>query len=97
MIDDDESSCYSGGMHLLGKPDAEIEASLDLTDAIEWIDMPGMYLVGDRPARPLRDGEGFRLKDEGLRRVIRCRPCERYQEYEFIFNPYGYIRLESEQ
>jgi hypothetical protein len=35
-------------MHLLGKPDAEIEASLDLTDAIEWMDMPGMYLVGDR-------------------------------------------------
>jgi hypothetical protein len=97
LNDDDESSYYSCGMHLLGQPDAEIEASLDLKDAIEWMDMLGMYLVGDRPARPLRDGERFRLKDEGLRRVIRCRPCERYQEDEFIFNPYGYIRLESEQ
>lgn len=96
LLDDDERFYYSCGMHLLGKPDAEIEASLAPTDAIEWMDMLGMYLIGDRPTRPLRDGEGFRLKDEGPRRVIRCRPCARYEEDEFIFNPYGYIRLESE-
>lgn len=97
LIDDDDGFYYSCGMHLLGQPDAEIDASLDLTDALQWMDMRGMYLLGDRPTRPLRDGKGFRLNDEGPRRVMRYRPCERYAEDEFIFNPYGYIRLESEQ
>ncbi len=97
MIDDDECTYYSCGMHLLGKPDAEIETSLDLADAVEWMDLLGLYLVADRPTRPLKDGEGFRLKDEGPRRVIRYQPCERYEEDEFVFNPYGYIRLEREQ
>lgn len=94
LIDDDESFYYSCGMHLLGQPDAEIEASLDLTDALQWMDMLGMYLLGDRQTRPLQDGDGFRLKDDGPRCVIRFQPCERYEEDEFIFNPYGYIRLE---
>ena len=29
--------------------------------------------------------------------VRRFRPCERYEEDEFLFNPYGYIRLEPEE
>lgn len=97
IFDDDEGIYYSCGMHLLGKRDAEIEASLELSDALEWMDLLGLYLVGDRPARPLKDGEGFRLKDEGPRRVISFQPCERYEEDDFMFNPYGYIRLEREQ
>lgn len=94
---DDEESYYSCGMHLLGRPDAEIEASLDMADALEWMDLFGLYLVGDRPTRRLKDGEGFRLKDEGPRRIMRIRQCERYEEEEFKFNPYGYIRLESDE
>jgi hypothetical protein len=97
MIDDDEAVYYSCGMHLLGLCDIEIETSLDLADAIEWMDLLGLYLAGDRPTRPLKDREGFRLKDEGPRRVIRLRPCERYQDDEFMFNPYGYIRLEPDE
>lgn len=93
LFDDDEGVYYSCGMHLLGKSDAEIESSVALPDAIQWMDMLAMYLVGDRPKRPLRDGEGFRFKDEGPRRLIRFHPCSRYEEDEFIFNPYGYIRL----
>jgi hypothetical protein len=94
MIDDDEAVYYSCGMHLLGGCDVEIQTSLDLADALEWMDLLGLYLVGDRPTRPLNDGDGFRLKDEGPRRVMRFRPCERYEEDGFMFNPYGYIRLE---
>ena len=97
MIDDDESVYYSCGMHLLGECDAEIDASLDLADAVEWMDLLGLYLVGDRPTRPRKDGEGFRLKDKGPRRVMRFRPCERYEEDGFMFNPYGYIRLDPDE
>jgi hypothetical protein len=97
IIDDDEAVYYSCGMHLLGQRDVEIEAGLDLADALEWMDLLGLYLAADRPTRPLKDGEGFRLKDEGPRRVMRFRPCKRYEEDEFKFNPYGYIRLEPDK
>jgi hypothetical protein len=96
LIDEDEAVYYSCGMHLLGEPDIEIETRLELADALMWMDLLGLYLVGDRPTRPLKDGEGFRLKDEGPRRVMRFRPCERYDEDGFMFNPYGYIRLEPD-
>lgn len=92
-----EAVYYSCGMHLLGKPDIEIDSSLEVMASIEWIDLLGLYLVADRPTRPLKDGEGFRLKDEGPRRIMHFRPCQRYEEDEFIFNPYGYIRLEADE
>lgn len=97
LIDDDDGVYYSCGMHLLGAPDAEIDASLDLTDAIEWIDLLGLFLVGERPKRPLKNGEGLRFGDEGPRRVMRFRRCARYEEDDFLFNPYGYIRLEPDK
>src|SRR5262245_39245573 len=80
MIDHDEAVYYSCGMQLLGERDIEIETGLDLRDALEWMDLLGLYLVGDRPTRRLKDGEGFRLKDEGTRRVMRFWPCVRYEE-----------------
>jgi hypothetical protein len=95
LIDDDETVLYSCGMHLLGKRDVEIEASLDLEAALDWIELLGLYLVADRPKRPVKDGGGFRLKDSGPRRIMRFEPCRRYEEDEFLFNPYGYIRLEA--
>lgn len=60
------------------------------------MDLLGLYLVSDSPKRPVNDGEGFRLKDEGPRRVIRFLPCEQIEEDDFMFNPYGYIRLEPD-
>ncbi len=65
MIDADENVYYSCGMHLLSEPDVEIESSLKLTDALQWMDLLRLYLAGDRPTRPLKDGEGFCLKDDG--------------------------------
>jgi hypothetical protein len=92
-----EAVYYSCGMHLLGERDIEIESSLALGPALEWTDLLGLYLVGDRPRRPLKDGEGFRLKDAGPRRVMRFSPCKRYEADGFMFNPYGYIRLEPDK
>jgi hypothetical protein len=93
--DDDDGVYYSCGMHLLGQRDVEIESTLDVASAVEWIDLLGLYLVADQPTRPVRDGDGFRLRDEGPRRVMRLRPCARYDDDEFFYSPYGYIRLEN--
>jgi hypothetical protein len=94
--DTNTSTLYSVGMHLLGKPDTEVDDSLDYSSALEWIDLMGLYLIADKPQRPVLDGEGFRLHDEGPRRIIRHVACQRYEEDEFFFNPYGYNRLVSE-
>jgi hypothetical protein len=95
LFDEDEAVYYSCGMHLLGARDIEIESSLDLDTALEWIDLLSLYLVADRSLnRPVKDGEGFRLLDAGPRRAMRFGQCRRYEQDEFMFNPYGYIRLE---
>lgn len=94
LIDRDETVYYSCGMHLLGDRDVEVESTWELSDALDWMDALGLYLVADRPTRPLKDGEGFRVTNDGPRCVMRLRPCRRYEEDDFLFNPHGYIRLE---
>lgn len=96
LLDLENDAYYSCGLHLLGLPDVEIESSLELNSALEWIVLLGLYLAADRPQRPLLDGEGFRLRNEGPRRIMRMKPCQRYAEDEFFYNPDGYIRLEKE-
>jgi hypothetical protein len=96
IVDNTKGVYYSCGMHLLGERDIEIEASLDLHHALDWMDLLGLYLVADRPARPIKDGEGFRLSAQGPRRILRMGPCQRYGEDDFFFNPYGYILLEPD-
>ena len=91
--DPDSNSLYSVGMHLLGRRDVELNDDCEISDAVNWIDLMGLYLVADKPNRSLRDGEGFRLSDQGPRRVIEIGECLRYAEDDFFFNPYGYIRL----
>lgn len=91
--DEDTSSLYSVGMHLLGHRDVEVDDDLKVTDAVKWIDLMGLYLVADKPKRALREGEGFRLSDSGPRRIIELDDCHRYAEDDFFFNPHGYIRL----
>lgn len=84
---------YSVGMHLLGQPDTEIDAELGYTEACEWIDLMGLYLVADQPDRPVKSGEGFRLAEDGPRRIIEKHPCRRYESDDFFHNPFGYHRL----
>jgi hypothetical protein len=71
--DEDTSSLYSVGMHLLGHRDVEVDDDLKVTDAVKWIDLMGLYLVADKPKRALRAGEGFRLCDTSPQRIRRWR------------------------
>lgn len=91
--DEDSGAFYSVGMHLLGHRDVELDNDIDIDDAVDWIDLMGLYLVADKPKRELLDGEGFRLCHEGPRRIIELGDCMRYAEDDFFYNPYGYIRL----
>jgi hypothetical protein len=88
-----DGALYSCGMHLLGEPDVELPSELEPLEAVEWIDALGLYLLTEKPARGLRPGETFRPSAEHPRRVLRLRPCERYEEDDFFFNPYGYWDL----
>ena len=91
--DESTATLYSVGMHLLGHRDTEVEDSLELSTAIEWIDLMGLYLLADKPTRPVADGNGFRLSEDGPRRIIRQAACYRYEDDDFFYNPYGYNRL----
>jgi hypothetical protein len=86
---------YSCGMHLLGERDVEISTKLDDTVALEWIDLLCLYLVADRPTREVKEGDGFRLRDDGPRRIMNFWDCKRFSDDDFMYNPYGYIRLDE--
>src|SRR5262249_35815972 len=92
----DDAGYYSCGMHLLGEPDVELEPSGDAVADVELMDLLAIYQLAEKPARGLKDGEGFRPTDEGPRYLLRAKPCTRYSEDDFFFNPYGYWRLERD-
>jgi hypothetical protein len=90
---------YSCGMHLLAAPDVEVDRGDredDLDNWVELIDGLGLYLLTERRALRIRDGEGFRLTAEGPRWLLRQRLCNRYEDDDFFFNPYGYWRLTAD-
>ena len=86
---------YTLGMHLLGQKDIEYQQNDETPEVeIEWKDLLGYYIMGDKPERPLLEGEGFRLpSDSDERRVISLTYCARYSKDDFQHNPYGYYRL----
>lgn len=92
----DGALLYSCGMHLLGEHDLELGPGEQLTDDLGWMDLLALYLLAEKPGRGLVDGEVFRQRPEGERRILRLRACERYQPEDFAFNPYGYWQLERE-
>ncbi|QFG23619.1 hypothetical protein [Actinomadura sp. WMMB 499] len=86
---------YSCGMHLLGAPDVEIEAGEGrlADDLVLHLDALAIYLLTDPRAAEIEDGAGFRLTPDAPRRLLRTGPCDRYDEDDLFFNPYGYVRL----
>jgi hypothetical protein len=88
---------YSCGMHLLGAPEVEIEVHEDhqddLPDLVTLLDVLAIYLLTDPRAQEIKDGAGFRMTEHAPRRLLRTGTCDRYDEDDFFFNPYGYVRL----
>jgi Protein kinase domain len=85
---DEEGRPYFTMKRLVGVTLSEMIANPTTT-----LDMLALYLLAEKPARGVHAGEGFRLTDDGERRVLRARTCKRYEEDDFFFNPYGYWRL----
>lgn len=93
LEDEDRAVFYSCGMHLLGERDIELPSDMEPFDAVSWIDALGIYLAAEKPKDGLREGETFHPTAEHPKRVLRARDCERYEEDDFFFNPYGYWNL----
>lgn len=90
----DQKLLYSCGMHLLGERDLELGPGEHKSDDLGWMDLLGLYLLAEKPGRGLSDGEGFRQRPDGERRILRLTTCERYKPDDFAYNPFGYWQLE---
>ncbi|MFI7145300.1 hypothetical protein ACIBO2_10315 [Nonomuraea sp. NPDC050022] len=90
---------YSCGMHLLGAPEVQIEIGAEpptkdeLPELVEHLDTLAIYLLTDPRAAEIEDGAGFRMTEDAPRWLLRTGPCDRYDEDDLFFNPYGYARL----
>jgi hypothetical protein len=93
LLDRGEGVYYSCEMHLLGDADVEVRSDLEPSDAVRWIDAFLGYLLLEKPPRGLRAGETFRPSSDDTRDVLRARPCTRYEDDSFFYNPLGYWNL----
>ncbi|MET7336076.1 hypothetical protein [Nonomuraea sp. NPDC005650] len=90
---------YSCGMHLLGAPEVEIEVGAappamdELPELVAHLDTLAIYLLTDPRAAEIEDGAGFRMAEDAPRWSLRTGACDRYDEDDLFFNPYGYVRL----
>ncbi|MEV1171785.1 hypothetical protein [Nonomuraea sp. NPDC049784] len=90
---------YSCGMHLLGAPEVEIEVGEEhptedrLLELVAHLDALAIYLLTDPRAEEIEDGAGFRMAEDAPRWGLRTGTCDRYDEDDLFFNPYGYVRL----
>jgi hypothetical protein len=93
----DDDVLYSCGMHLLGAPDVELEATATADSEVEecatLIDALAMYLLTDERAAEMADGEGFRLTADSPRWLLAHHPDDRHDSDDFFYNPLGYWRL----
>ena len=91
----DDGLYYSCGMHLLGHPDIEIawKGEPDAAELARLIDGMALYVLTEERAEEMQEGEGFRLSDDEPRWIISRVQCDRYEEDDIFFNPYGFWRL----
>lgn len=93
----DSRVLHSCGMHLLGAPEVEVEVDEEhrdgLSELVTLLKVLAIYLLTDPRASEIEDGAGFRMTEDAPRRLLRTGPCDRYDEDDFFFNPYGYVRL----
>ncbi len=87
-IADDDGTQYSCGMHLLGQPDIECAPGRPDLEAVRWMDaLADKTLAGQPP------GKTFSIDGRAPAKKLQTLPCTRYEEDDFFFNPYGYVRI----
>ncbi len=89
-----EGILYSCGNHLLGQPDIEIEGE-EVSTALDLIDIFAMYLFVDKPGDRLRTGGTFQVAYDTPLYRITSSSCNRYEDDDLFYNPYGYWRLKQ--
>jgi hypothetical protein len=89
----DGALLHSCGMHLLGAREVELRPGAVLSEDLGWMDLLALYLLAEQPGRGPQDGEEFRQRHDGERRTLWLRACERYDDGDFAFNPYGSWQL----
>lgn len=77
---------YSVGMHLLGKPDIQVNDCVELK-AVKLIDSIALRILSS-------DRLSF-YDDVGGECTVQLLPCERYTSEDPNHNPYGYVHLEK--
>lgn len=89
---------YSCGMHLLGRPDVEIDFTdrPELDSPQQWrelINAMALYMLTEERGGCIEDGEGFRMIAGSPRWIIEGVDCDRYDGDDIAYNPWGYWRL----
>lgn len=80
---------YSIGMHVLGQPDIEcVTGNMQPLETVRWMDALGHQLLTSK----VRNKQ-FSPDTQSADKNLRPGPCTRYEEDDFQFNPYGYMRL----
>lgn len=89
---------YSCGMHLLGEADVElapgpVEEPKLLHEWVTTMNVAAQYLLTEQPEHGVQDGEGFRVSPDARKWIMNRVECERFEEDDFFYSPYGYWRL----
>jgi hypothetical protein len=91
LLDTDDDTYYSCGMHLLGARDLEMPAELDAKESIRWFDRVSEFVLRTAAAKNPQDRPVY--LDEDVRFIADGGPCMRYPQDSFFYNPYGYWSL----
>jgi hypothetical protein len=87
-IADQDGTRYSCGMHLLGQPDMECTPGRPDLEAVRWMDA-----LADKVLAGQALGKTFSVDGQAPAKPLQTLPCTRYEEDDFFFNPYGYVRI----
>lgn len=102
----DLDSHYTCGMHLLGWPEVKVslremeEAYPDERPDLATVNLMKafcLYLLVECHPEDMKDGQTFRITNEGPAYTLTKEPCTEYDDDDLYFNPLGYWRLSLER
>jgi hypothetical protein len=90
LVDDDDGTLFTCGMHHFDLPDAEIKTS-DAQEAAAWLDSFCVYQLAEQPA--LASGHTFQPHVDAARRAFDRWPDHRHGPDDGRRNPFGLWRF----